>query len=76
MKQGSFGPVHVKVTCGGELYDELDIEAVSPSGWGNPQIINIGMQPENTEYEIEISMAEGAEENNMQILGFGYTLDD
>lgn len=76
MKQGNFGPVHVKVTCNGELYNELDVDPVSSSGWGNPQIINIGMQPENTEYEIEISMAEGSEDNAMQILGFGYTLDD
>ncbi|WP_124100775.1 SGNH/GDSL hydrolase family protein [Ruminococcus sp. Marseille-P6503] len=75
MKQGNFGPVHVKVTCNGELYNELDVDPVSPSGWGNPQIINIGMQAENTEYEIEISMAEGSEDNAMQILGFGYTLD-
>lgn len=76
VKQGKFGPVHVKVTCNGELYDEKDIEAVAPSGWGNPQIINIGMQPENTEYEIEITMAEGYEDNYMEILGFGYTIDD
>lgn len=75
MKQGKFGPVHVKVTCDGELYDELDIDPVAPSGWGNPQIKLIGMQPANCEYEIEITMAEGAEENYMEILGFGVTVD-
>lgn len=75
MKQGKFGICHIKVTCNGEPYEEFDLDPVSPSGWGNPQILNIGMQPENTEYEIEISMAEGSEENYMEILGFGYTID-
>ncbi len=76
MGQGNYGPVHVKVTCDGEPYNEWDIDPVTSSGWGNPQIINIGMQASEKEYEIEISMSEGAEENFMQILGFGYTLDE
>ncbi len=76
VKQGDWGSAHIKVTCDGELYDEFDLDPKSASGWGNPQIVNIGMQTENVKYEIEISMAEGSEANNMQILGFGYTIDE
>ncbi len=71
VKQGNFGPAHVKVTSNGEVLNEFDIEAVSSDGWGNPQISLIAMETDNTDFEIEITMAEGAEDNAMEILGFG-----
>ncbi len=73
VKQGNYGKLHVKVTANGEIYDEADYEAVSPSGWGNPQVQNIAMMPEQTDFTVEISMAEGDEETVGEILGFGFT---
>lgn len=75
VKQGKFGKCVIKVTCNGELFDTFELEPISTSGWGNPQILPIGLSSENAKYEIEISMAEGSEENFMEILAFGYTLD-
>ena len=72
VKQGNFGPANVKITCDGELYNEMEIDPVHSSGWGNPEIALIGLQSEPVEYEIEISMAEGAEEKIFDILAFGY----
>ena len=68
-----FGKAHVKITCNGELYNELDVNAVTSSGWGNPQMINIGMQTEAVDYEVEISMTSGDEAKEFQVLGIGYT---
>ena len=73
VKQGNYGKLHVKVTANGEVYDEADYAAVSPNGWGNPQVQNIAMMPEQTDYTVEISMAEGDEETVGEILGFGFT---
>lgn len=69
-----YGKAHIKITCNGEPYNEIDVNAVHPSGWGNPEIINLGMQTEPMDYEIEISMAEGDEKKLFQVLGFGYTM--
>ncbi|MDO4944310.1 MAG: SGNH/GDSL hydrolase family protein [Ruminococcus sp.] len=75
-KQGNFGKLHVKITVDGEVYDECDYEVLSPNGWGNAQVQNIAMEPTNTKYRVEISMAEGDEETFAEILGFGYTADE
>lgn len=72
---GNFGKAHIKITADGEVYDEFDLDPVSPSGWGNCQTQCIAMAAKNTEYEIEVSMAEGDEEKFFAILGFGYTSD-
>jgi hypothetical protein len=73
VKQGNFGKLHVKITADGEEYDECDYNAVSSSGWGNAQVQNIAMMPEVTSYRVEISMAEGDEETEGQILALGFT---
>lgn len=70
---GNYGKLHVKVEADGELYDERDIEALDPSGWGNPVVQNIGMSPTTAHYRIEISMADGDEATLGQVLAFGYT---
>lgn len=70
-----FGKVHIKITCNGELYNELDINSVHSSGWGNPQMIVLGMQTQAMDYEIEFSMAEGDENKQFQVLGIGYTME-
>ena len=73
VQTGPYGKLHVKVTADGEVYDESDYDTVSPSGWGNAQVVNIAMMPSLTHYEIEISMAQGEEDTFGQILAFGYT---
>ncbi|WP_294408428.1 SGNH/GDSL hydrolase family protein [uncultured Ruminococcus sp.] len=73
VQAGSYGGLHVKVTADGEEYDDSVYEAVSPNGWGNAQVQNIAMMPEDTKYRVEISMADGDEETMGQILAFGYT---
>ena len=70
VSQGNFGPVDIKVTSGGETVKELTLDPTDPSGWGNPQICNLVMDVSEKEYEIEIKMADGAEENAMEILAF------
>ncbi|MBR1764901.1 MAG: SGNH/GDSL hydrolase family protein [Ruminococcus sp.] len=70
---GSFGTLHVKITCDGELYDEKDIQTVTSSGWGNPQVNLLGLQPVEKEYEIEISMAEGSEDMQGEILAVAHS---
>lgn len=70
---GNYGKIHIKVEIDGELYDEKDHEVVDPSGWGNPIVLNIGMNPTTAHYRIELSMAEGDEDKQAQALAFGYT---
>lgn len=70
---GRYGKAHIKITADGEVYDEFDLDPVDPSGWGNCQTQCIAMAAEDTEYEIEITMAEGDEEKTFSILGFGVT---
>lgn len=69
-----FGKAHIKITCNGEPYNELDLNAIHSSGWGNPEIMVLGMQTEPMEYEVEFSMAEGDENKLFQVLGIGYTM--
>lgn len=69
---GDFGKLHVKITCDGELYDEKDITTVTSSGWGNPQVSLLGLQVDEKEYEVEISMAEGDEESAGEILAIAH----
>lgn len=69
-----YGKAHIKITCNGEPYNELDLNSISSSGWGNPQIMILGMQNEDMEYEVEFTMADGDENKKFQVLGIGYTL--
>lgn len=69
-----YGKAHIKITCNGELYNELELNSVHSSGWGNPEIMVLGMQTEAMEYEVEISMADGDENKLFQVLGIGYTM--
>ena len=73
VNKGNYGKIHVKVTADGEPYNEVDIDPISPTGWGNAQVVNIAMKPTPVKYTVEISMAEGDEETYSEILGFGYT---
>jgi lysophospholipase L1-like esterase len=73
---GQYGKAHFKITANGELYDEFDVDAVSDDGWGNCETKCIAMAAKNSEYEIEISMADGDEDKVFAVLGFGYTLDE
>ena len=57
----------------GEVYNEVDIDPISPTGWGNAQVVNIAMKPTPVNYTVEITMAEGDEETFSEVLGFGYT---
>ncbi len=72
-KNGDYGKIHVKVSADGEVYNETDIDPISPSGWGNAQVVNIAMKPTPVKYTVEITMAEGDEETFSEVLGFGYT---
>ena len=72
-KSGSYGKIHVKVIADGEVYNEVDIDPISPTGWGNAQVVNIAMKPTPVNYTVEITMAEGDEETFSEVLGFGYT---
>jgi lysophospholipase L1-like esterase len=74
VSQGLLGKAHIKITADGELYDEFDLDPVSSDGWGNCETQCIAMATKETEYEIEVSMAEGDEDKYFAILGFGYTL--
>lgn len=69
-----YGKAHIKITCNGEPYNELELNSVHSSGWGNPEIMVLGMQTEAMEYEVEISMADGNENKLFQVLGIGYTM--
>lgn len=73
VNKGNYGKIHVKVTADGEPYNEVDIDPISPTGWGNAQVVNIAMKPTPVKYTVEISMAEGDEETYSEVLGFGYT---
>ena len=73
---GAWGKAHIVVKQNGEVYDDIEFSPVAPEGWGNCQVKCIGMSPVNCEYEIEISMCEGDENNAFSILGFGYTIDE
>ena len=73
VQSGKFGKLHVKVYADDELYNEVDIDPISPNGWGNAQVVNIAMKPSPVDYRVEISMAEGDEGTSAEILGFGYT---
>lgn len=72
VKAGNFGKLHIRVTCDGKLYDERDISAVTKDGWGNPQTALLGMQAAETEYTVEISMAEGCESMNGELLAIAH----
>ncbi|MBR6872621.1 MAG: SGNH/GDSL hydrolase family protein [Ruminococcus sp.] len=72
VKSGKFGTLHVKVTCDGELYDETDIKTVTKEGWGNPQNALLGMQVNEKEYVVEISMAEGSESMKGEVLAVAH----
>lgn len=69
-----YGKAHIKITCNGEPYNDLELNSVHSSGWGNPEIMVLGMQTEVMEYEVEISMADGDENKLFQVLGIGYTM--
>lgn len=73
VSSGSYGDLHVRITADGEELDDRSVSVVSPDGWGNPQLTNIAMKAAPTNYRIEISMAEGAEDLLGQILALGYT---
>ncbi len=70
---GNYGDLHVHITLDGEEYSDRNVSVVTPDGWGNPQLTNIVMEPSAAKYRVEISMAEGAEDKQGQILAFGYT---
>ena len=70
---GSFGTLHVKVSCDGEVYDEKDITTVTSGGWGNPQVSLLALQVEEKEYEVEITMAAGSEEMQGEILAVAHS---
>lgn len=74
-KQG-LGKARIVIYQDGELYDDMIFDPNAPSGWGNCQTQCIAMAAANTEYEIEISMAEGDEDKYFAVLGFGYTIDE
>lgn len=67
------GRLHIKITADGEVYDEMDFDPVDPSGWGNCQVKLLALNPVMTDYEIEVSMAEGDEGKTFNILGWGVT---
>lgn len=72
VSSGKLGDLHIKVTCDGEPYDEKTVKTVTKNGFGNPQITLLGMQVAETEYTVEISMAEGSEDKKGEILAVAY----
>ena len=69
---GKFGSLHVKITCDGKAYDEKDIKTKTKDGWGGPNTALLGMQVAEKEYTLEISMAEGSEDLNAEILALAH----
>lgn len=72
VNQGKLGKAHIKITADGELYDEIEIDPITPSGWGNCQTQRIALSGKVKDYEIEISMAEGDEDKYFAVLGLAY----
>ena len=72
VKTGKFGDLKVKITCDGEPYDEKQIKTVTSGGFGNPQTALLGMQVSETEYTVEISMAQGSEDKKGEILAIAH----
>ena len=72
VKFGQFGDLHIKVTCDGQPYDDKTVKTVTKDGFGNPQITLLGMQVDETEYTVEISMAEGSEDKKGEILAVAH----
>lgn len=70
--QGQLGKAHITITADGEPFDELDIDPITPSGWGNCQTKVIAMSAEQKDYRIEISMADGDEDKYFAVLGIAY----
>lgn len=70
---GNLGIAHVTIKDGDEIVDEIDVNGIQPSGWGNPGIFSLVMNVEVKEYTIEIKMAEGSEDKAFEILAFAVT---
>lgn len=64
----------VKVTCTDEDGNSEDtlVNAETSGGWGDPTVANILLGDESKEYTVSISVLEGTEDKEFQILGLGY----
>lgn len=73
VKGGNYGDLHVHITQDGAEYADRNVTVISPEGWGNPQLTNIIMEPSPAKYRVEISMADGDEDKQGQVLALGWT---
>lgn len=73
VSSGDYGDLRVHITANGEEYSDRGITVISPNGWGNPQLVNVAMTPSPKTFRIEISMADGCEDMQGQLLAIGYT---
>lgn len=66
------GTVKVTVTAPDGTSEDVLINAETSGGWGDPTVGLIKEGDEEQEYTVSISMEEGFEDREFQILGFGY----
>ena len=72
VKTGDYGDISIKIYVDGELADTRTLKSVTNDGWGNPITNMLSMQASEKEFTIEISMAEGCETQQAEILAIAH----
>lgn len=72
VKTGDYGDISIKIYVDGELSDTRTLKSVTKDGWGNPITDMLSMQAAEKEFTIEISMAEGCETQQAEILAIAH----
>lgn len=72
VKTGDYGDISIKIYVDGELSDTRTLKSVTKDGWGNPITNMLSMQAAEKEFTIEISMAEGCETQQAEILAIAH----
>ncbi len=70
----NLGKVNVKITSEDGEVNDIPVNGITSGGWGNPTVTILKISPKKQTYTVEIVMAEGFEDKDFEVLGFGYTL--
>ncbi len=70
----NLGKVNVKITSEDGEVNDIPVNGITSGGWGDPTVTILKISPKKQTYTVEIVMAEGFEDKDFEVLGFGYTL--
>ncbi len=70
----NLGKVLVKITSEDGEVNDIPVNGITSGGWGDPTVTLLKISPKKQTYTVEIVMAEGFEDKDFEVLGFGYTL--